>query len=100
MKQQGFSLLQVPPPDLFLAGVLCLEVSAYVYSQIRLREFNIFDEAVLLMGCTGKWYGRASPIPMLVKIADAFLCVLSSPRCVENYLNDFYYLEISYYYII
>ena len=72
-------------------------VSLNVGSQIRLRVVKLFDEAEAVPHGTGGWYGRALPIPTVVKPSGVSSRVASSPRCVENHLDDFYHFKISFF---
>ena len=73
---------KVPSLDLIWGGVSLFCGVVCLRSLRRLRQVKVFDEVVLLAGRTGERYGRALPVPMLVKVTGSCPRILLSPRCI------------------
>ena len=76
--------------------ILRVMVSLNVGSQIHLRVVKLFDEAEAVPHGMGAQYGWDLPVPTVVKPSGVSSRFASSPRCVENHLDDFYHFKISY----
>jgi hypothetical protein len=72
-------------------------VSLNVISQTLLREVKLFDEARRLPHGTGTSYGQAPPVAMVVNPSEVPTRFAFSPRCMANYLDNFYHFKISYF---
>jgi hypothetical protein len=72
-------------------------VALNVGSQIRIRMVKVFDEAESVPHGMGAWYGQVLPEPEVIKTSKVDSRIALSPKCVENHLNEFYDIKISYY---